>query len=76
MYRGDACCSRHKKDLSPPSGGFHSFALFTLGLTPQAKNLSRLRRFSSSRSFGEVAVNSQMSTYRRTRPIKHPASSI
>ena len=66
-----------KKRSAAPFGGFHSFALFALGLTPQAKNLSRLRRFSSSRSFDEAAVNSQMSTNLSLYPascILHPAS--
>jgi hypothetical protein len=57
-----------KNEICRPLRGLSFFALFALGLTPQAKNLSRLRRFSSSRFFDEAAVNSQMSTYRRTRP--------
>ena len=53
-----------------PFGGFHSFAVFTLGLTPQAKNLSRLRRFSSSHSFGLAAVHPHVNR------ILHLASGI
>jgi len=43
-YRGDTCGLWHNRVLSPPPGASCLFVPLTLGLTPQAKNMPRLRR--------------------------------
>jgi len=46
-YRGDTCAHGTDRCLSPSPGASCLFVVLTLGLTPQAKNMPRLRRSSS-----------------------------